>query len=156
MTSSSDPLDLFFKVSASDLDLPDEALVPGAVPPKNRGSKVDTASSSWLNDLPGREYLVNGSPQKFYTIGSLARALGKSAVTIRSWESKGWLPAPAYRTPPPRSPQLPGNPQVGRRLYSSAQVEFLVKAAQAFNIGNPKRADWDSFRRTVARDYPTT
>jgi hypothetical protein len=42
---------------------------------------------------------VNGKAVEFFTIGALAKALGKSEASIRLWQSKGYLPNTPYRLP---------------------------------------------------------
>lgn len=144
-----DPLDMFNSIGEDTG--PD---YPGKRTPKNRGKVLDTPSHEWLNDLQSYEYSVGGAVKRFYTIGSLAQALNRSAVTIRSWEDKGWLPAASFRTPPPRKEQIPGKALKGRRLYSEAQVVFLVEAAITFRIDDPYSPDWAGFRKHIANHYP--
>lgn len=153
-----DPLDLFndgFDIkSRRQKAIEDDKEYPGNTPPKNRGSNVDTATHAWLNDLPSYEYLVGSVAKKFYTIGSLAKALGRTPVTVRSWEAKGWLPSASFRTPPPKGEQVPGKQVKGRRLYSEAQIVFLVEAAITFNIDDPHNPNWKGFRKHIADNYP--
>lgn len=126
---------------------------PGNTPPPSFAT-VDKPEVDWLTSLPSHEFLVAGEPRKFYTIGTLASVLQRSAVTIRSWESKGWLPRAAFRTPAPRKEQIPGKKSLGRRLYSEQQLRFLVEAYGRYNLADPKRADWSSFRRHIKLNYP--
>lgn len=81
-------------------------------------------------------------------------ALNRKPVTIRSWESKGWLPSASFRTPPPRSEQIPGKAVKGRRLYSEAQIVFLVEAAITYAIDDPVKPDWVGFRKHIEDNYP--
>lgn len=108
----------------------------------------------WLNSLPYREFSVNGEARRFYTVGSLAKALGKSQVTIRSWEQKGWLPQAAWRTPPPQNPQLPGKQVKGQRLYTKEQLLFLVMAYTEYVENLQPRPNWEAFRQAIKRQYP--
>jgi hypothetical protein len=155
-----DPLDLFNDLS---LDIQSrrqkhieeqEQDFPGKTSPKNRGSRLDNPSHEWLHSLTSKEFSVGGVATKFYGIGALAAALGRKPVTIRSWESKGWIPQASFRTPAPKSEQVPGKAVKGRRLYSEAQLVFLVEAAMQFAIDDPKEPNWDGFRRYVAEHYP--
>lgn len=143
-----DPLDVFFSKE------PKEKPYPGTLPPKNRAKPDEVSGDNVLDSLPSREYLVEGVPTQFYTVGSLAKALRRSPVTIRSWEAKEWLPAPSFRSPAPRSPQIPGRPSRGSRLYSREQVEFLIQAFEHFKINDPKHNDWHGFRQHVQQHYP--
>lgn len=124
---------------------------PGSTPPRNTAATKEEYDLSWLTDLPFSEYIVEGEIRKFYTIGSLAKALGKKPVTLRSWEQKGWIPTASFRTPPPSGTQLPGKATKGRRLYSMEQLRFLVEAYHTFiSEGN----DWDGFRAHITHHYP--
>ena len=67
-------------------------------------------------------YPVRGVETEFFTIGALARALGRSAATLREWEAHGVLPVARYRTGA-------RNPAKAKRLYTRAQVEGIVKLA---------------------------
>ena len=150
---STDPLDIFNRLAGEVVedDGPD---YPGKVAPKNRGGHPRTATHNWLESLPSHEYTVNGIKKRFYTIGALASALNRKPVTIRSWESKGWLPSASFRTPPPRSEQIPGKAVKGRRLYSEAQIVFLVEAAMQYALNDQHNQDWAGFRKHIADNYP--
>jgi hypothetical protein len=124
---------------------------PGSTPPRNTATTKEVHDNAWLEDLPYSDYLIAGTPRKLYTIGSLAKALGKKPVTIRSWEAKGWLPAASFRTPPPSGPQIPGKATKGRRLYSMEQLKFLVEAYQQHVLDNN---DWDAFKSAIKLHYP--
>lgn len=125
---------------------------PGSLPPKNREERK---TDDPVDGLPSREYLVDGAPVKFYTVGSLARVLGyRSPVTIRSWESKGWLPAASFRSPPPKNQQIPGKASRGVRLYSRQQVDFLVQAFYVFRLDHAKSHDWPGFKKHIQDNYP--
>lgn len=138
-----DPLDLLG-------DLPD---YPGNTPPKNRG-KAPAPPSSDLNGAKGKVYRINGADVELFTIGELARALGKKPVTIRMWEREGWIPRATYRTPTPRGRQIPDRQSKGRRLYSREQVEFLANAVYSFSLGERTSPHWDKFREHVKTNWP--
>jgi hypothetical protein len=143
-----DPLDLFNSLKEEDVQ-PD---YPGKTAPKNRDSSPLT--HEWLTGIPYQEYIVKGVTRKFYTIGSLAKAIGRAPVTVREWERKGWLPPAAFRTPTPKGEQVPGKQVKGRRLYSEAQVVFLVEAMLSFSIDDPHNSDWEGFKAEIANHYP--
>ena len=127
---------------------------PGNKPPKLQSKEVEkTDTIAYLNTLPSAEYSVNGNPTQCYTIGSLCKVLGRKAVTIRSWEAKGWMPKPKLRTRPPEGVQVPGKAPKGRRLYSRSQVEYLIEAVERFHLEDPKVADWNGFRQHL-KSYP--
>lgn len=129
-----------------------EKTYPGSRPPRNE-LIVDSTEEPWLANLPYKEFVVNGTPRRFYAIGALAQALGKSTVTIRSWEQKGWLPPATFRTPPPSSPQIPGKTVKGLRLYTKEQVIFLAEAYEKFVL-NPRKPNWAGFRASIKSSYP--
>ena len=123
---------------------------PGTTPPRNTATTVTEYDNSWLWELPFQEYLIDGQVRKLYTIGSLAKAVGKKAVTIRSWEQKGWLPAPRFRTAPPVSSHRE-DMRVGRRLYTWEQLLFLVEAHQKYVLD---QNDWGGFISHIDTHYP--
>ena len=61
----------------------------------------------------GKQYLIDNEDVTLYTIGELARFIGREPVTIRMWESTGMIPKATYRDPS------------NRRLYSVIQMEGL-------------------------------
>lgn len=67
-------------------------------------------------------YTVDGLDVEFFMIGQLAAALGRSATTLRRWESDGIIPKSGYTKPSK-------DPRGKRRLYSRAQVEGIIKIA---------------------------
>lgn len=107
-----------------------------------------------LNTLPSKEYFLRGEPAVCYSIGSVAKVLGKSQVTIRSWEQKGWMPMPKARTAAPQRPTIEGKAVKGRRLYTRQQVEYLIQAFESANLGDSKKADWPKFKQLL-QQYPT-
>lgn len=149
-----DPLDFFMGLEEKKKPAKDTApdrTYPGNTPPRNQAKAAD--GDNWLARLPFKEYVVNGVVRKFYTIGALAKALGKQPVTLRAWESKGWIPAAGFRTPTPRGPQVPGKQVKGRRLYSQDQVVFLAEAYEKYVL-NPRKPNWDGFRHHIKTQYP--
>jgi hypothetical protein len=66
--------------------------------------------------------VVNGERREFYGIGALAMALDRRPVTIRKWESRGWIPKARFQK---RSDSVRGQ----RRLYTRAQIEGIVRIA---------------------------
>lgn len=141
-----DVLDLFG-------DLPD---FPGKRAPKNRPQSkklIDSGLGDRYNGAKGKEYVINGEKQMFYTIGELCKALGKRPVTLRMWESKGWIPKPSFRTPPPNGIQIPDKAQKGRRLYSQQQLDTLIDGVEQFGLNNPYHADWEAFKTYIKENW---
>lgn len=129
---------------------------PGKRTPKNRpepkGQK-DSLLDDRYNGAKGKEYVINGERKMMYTIGQLCKALGKSAVTLRMWESKGWIPKPSFRTPPPSGPQIPGKTSKGRRLYTQEQLDILIDAVEQYNIADPHHGDWEGFKKHIQENW---
>lgn len=65
-------------------------------------------------------FSVNGIDVEFFLIGQLAAALGRSATTLRRWETQGIIPRSGYTKPSK-------DPRGKRRLYSRAQVEGIIR-----------------------------
>ena len=138
-------------------DWPVQKDFPGTRPPKNRtqnGSASATVSSDDpLTALKGRVYRIKGIEVELFTIGQLACLLGKKPVTIRMWESRGWIPLANWRSPKPQGEQIPGKPVKGRRLYSRKQVELLYSSSLLFNIDEKGKSDWPAFREHIKANW---
>lgn len=81
---------------------------------------------------------------EFFHIGALAKALGKEPVTIRTWIRKGWLPKAKYSTP-----GVEGTfNNAGRRLWTRAQIEGILRIAQEEELLNDWHPDVDGSRFT--------
>jgi hypothetical protein len=102
---------------------------PGKRKPVNRdlGAPVKEEPEGW-DDKPVM-YMYKGQQKEFFTISHLAAALGKSPVTIRSWENKGFLPRSSYRSPRPRRETLPGTARKGKRLWTREQILGILDIA---------------------------
>jgi hypothetical protein len=66
----------------------------------------------------------------FYTVGTLAKALGREPVTIRKWEADGVIPKPTLV-------KTSTDPRGRRRLYTKAQVLGLRELAKQEGILSP-------------------
>lgn len=141
---TNDPLDLLG-------DLPDW---PGNTPPKNRGKSTPKPASDTLNGARSKFYIVNGVNVEMFTIGELARAIGRRPATIRMWEHKGWIPRVAFRTSAPIRGQLPNKQPKGRRLYSRKQVEFLKDCITRFSLDDKNSPHWEAFKDYAVTHWP--
>lgn len=126
---------------------------PGKTLPKNRG-EVKKREHTDLSMIRATQFRLSGEVVNMYTIGELARAIGRKPVTIRMWESRGWIPRANYRTPKPAGEQIPGKATKGRRLYTQQQLEFLVKAVELFVLDERDPKTWDKFRQHVKANWP--
>jgi hypothetical protein len=134
----------------SDLTEPGKD-VPGKKPPMNRGANASHPvedSPEW--DADPIVYKHKGVDREFYTIGSLARALGRKEVTIRSWENKGVLPKSPYRSPKPKSPAVPGRTIKGKRLWTREQVEGILRIAAEEKVILNGKPPSEGFTKRVA------
>lgn len=134
-------------------DLPD---YPGGKAPRNRPETkkdVNSLLDDRYNGAKGKEFVINGERVIMYTIGQVCKALGKSAVTLRMWESKGWIPKSSFRTPAPSKPQIPGKASKGRRLYTQQQLDTLLDAVEQFNIADPHHGDWEGFKHYIQENW---
>lgn len=135
-------------------DLPN---YPGKRLPKNRDFPKKDVDADPFAFLRATYYTVRGEKTAFYTVGELAKALGRQPGTIRTWESRGIIPLPSFRTAPPAGEQIPGKPVKGRRLYSKKQVELLLYAVEYFDLDNPRgeHADWVGFKKYIKENWLT-
>jgi hypothetical protein len=90
--------------------------------PNRLHTKAAPSAADW--DAKPRKYVVAGVETEFYTLGNLARALGRQSVTIRKWEREGIIPKSTYQ-----SPGRDDDPRGRRRLYTREQIEGIVRIA---------------------------
>lgn len=93
--------------------------------PRSYEEYYDEEMDSWDKAAYKRYYPIEdgGEDIEFFTMGALAEALNRRPVTMRLWESKGWLPTPSYRTPS-------NGAIAGKRLYTRDQIEGIIKIAK--------------------------
>lgn len=90
-------------------------------------------------------YSVGGTLQEFYFVGQLAKALNRSSVTLRRWESDGTIPTSTYS-----APSYSGDIRGRRRIYSREQVEGIVRIAAEEGLLDPaKRVNSTNFSARV-------
>lgn len=102
---------------------------PGKRKPVNRDRPVAPVPDVVPWDDNPLFYVYKGEKKEFFTISSLSVALGRSPVTIRSWENKGMLPKSPYRSPKPKGGKLPGVEQKGKRLWTREQIDGILSIA---------------------------
>lgn len=80
-------------------------------------------------DLLGKPTVMTlfGVRMDFFTIGQVARAINRQAVTLRAWEHKGILPPSGYQT-------YGKDPRGDRRWYSRAQAEGIIRLAKECGV----------------------
>lgn len=134
---SDDPFKMFEDLGVKDW--------PGSKPPVNRPSLFEEVprpkpEDAW--DYKPVVFVYGGRSREFFTIRHLSAALNRSPVTIRGWENKGLLPKSPYRSPAPKRATLPdAGPPKGKRLWTRAQIEGLLRiAAQSGCIVDEKQS----------------
>lgn len=158
--SDPDPLMEHF----ADLEEPGQAPHPGKRPPINRANGVSDTTDTQVWDEKPTFYLFGGVEREFFTISQLAMALGRSVVTIRSWEHKGLLPKTPYRSPRPKGEMLPGVVPKGMRLWTRDQILGILRIASEEGVivnGKPPTKHFsdrvlDMFRGLLERDTQTS
>jgi len=127
----SDPIDDFFG------DLHD---VPGKRKPVGRSKPKRPPPDQAPWDAKPRHYYMKGVKVEFFTIGQVARALNRSPRSIRAWERDEIIPPARFRAPSPKRSKIK---EAGDRLWTRAQVEVMIRAAQEEGMidgGAPTRA----------------
>lgn len=90
---------------------------------------------------------VRGQRVEFFGIGAVARAINRSAVTLRSWEANGIIPKSGFV-------KSGVDARGRRRLYSRAQAEAIIRLAKIHGVIDPgsrkpltdfKHAVWAAF-----------
>ena len=111
----------FFEETFSELD----TFYPGSKR-KRRKSKLEKPTVEvvpWEDEF--FEKFIGGNKLMLYTLGSLAKAMNRSPKTLRKWMEDGKFPESPYRMPDIVGKN--GKTYLGRRLYSKAMVEAVVK-----------------------------
>jgi hypothetical protein len=146
--AANDPLRNF-----EDLEQP----YPGRRKPVGRTPAKETAADDtpvW-DDHPAY-YVVDGERREFFYIGALAKAIGYSVQAIRLWETGGLMPNTPYRSPRTKAPVAGGRSDKGKRLWTRAQIEGILKLAKKHRVILPGRSGvrnppTPAFARDVAR-----
>lgn len=82
---------------------------------------------------------VNGVETEFFPISALAEALGKSVVTVRQWETRGYIPQSPYRL---RQKVLNGKKTAGNRVYTRELVEAVIDEFKKRGLLGKARVEW--------------
>jgi hypothetical protein len=147
-----DVLDLFG-------ELPD---FPGKTKPKNLVEET-TSKKNFDDPFAGvkkKTAVIKGEKVDLYTVGAAASVLGRTAATLRSWEFKGWIPPPKYRSSKSSGSNSVNREEKGYRLYSRAQVETLRNALEQNNLLGTRNSSWQitsnwlSFIEHIKANWP--
>jgi hypothetical protein len=124
---------------------------PGRRKPVNRDTKTPPPPLETPWDAKPVTYKVNGVDREFFTISHLAKALGYSVQSIRAWEAQGLLPRSLYRSPRTTRPVAAGRSDKGKRLWTRAQIEGILRVAQQHKVLLNKEPPTAAFSADVAR-----
>jgi DNA-binding MarR family transcriptional regulator len=133
----------FFEETFADLD----KFYPGSKRQRREPAAPKTPVITSWEDAFFEKYLPSGRKIQMYTLGSLAKALGRSTKTMRQWLDKGILPASPYRMPAKVGRN--GKEYAGRRLYSRAMVEAAVDIFTKAGLMDTERVEWSLHRSLV-------
>ena len=130
---------------------------PGKRPPKIRTKRKPKKLDDPFFGVKSSHYVIKGERLEVFTIGQLAKVLGKKTGTVRSWETKGIIPKPIYRTAPPDRGQLPGVEAKGRRIYTRKQVDLIVFAVNTI-IGDTEprvvtAENWNKLKQYITDNW---
>jgi hypothetical protein len=132
---------------------------PGRREPVNRTNGRPVEEATVWDEKP-LHYVMEGAEREFFTISHLATALGRSVVTIRSWEHKGLMPKTPFRSPRPRGTTLPDKQPKGKRLWTREQITGILRIASEEQVilnGKPPTEHFaqrvlDMFRTLLTKD----
>ena len=134
----------------SDLDQP----FPGKRTPANRGKNGTTPeTNNWDARPVYYKFPGNTEKQEFFTISHLAAALGYSVQSIRAWEAQGLLPRSGIRGPRTVRPVAAGRSDKGKRLWTRAQIEAILRVARKHKVLINKEPPTAAFAADVARSF---
>lgn len=111
---------------------------PGSKTPRRPAVVVDEAVEEPLPwDASPIKRTIRGREMEFFAIGALAQALGRSIVSVRLWERKGYIPIAPYRLPDHKGGK-------GKRLYTRAIIDATVSEfAQRGLLAPDTRVQWN-------------
>jgi hypothetical protein len=128
----------------------DDLDYPGRRKPVNRdGPRASSETEVW--DAKPTFYLVRGERREFFFISALAKALGYSVQSIRSWEDQGLLTNSGYRSPRTNGRVAGGRSDKGRRLWTRAQIDGILALAKRHRVILNKKPPTPAFAEDVAR-----
>lgn len=85
-----------------------------------------------------------GKDVEFFMPKALADALGKSSVTIRLWERKGYIPRAPFRLP--GYTNAAGKQVPGKRVYTRDLIEIAVEEFAKRGLLGSARVEWRDHR----------
>jgi hypothetical protein len=124
---------------------------PGRRKPVNRVPVSPPEPAAW--DAKPVYYKVGGEKREFFSISHLAKALDYSVQSIRAWENMNLLPRSPYRSPRTKRPVAAGKSNKGRRLWTRAQIEAILRLAKKHKVIFNKTPPTAAFANEVARAF---
>lgn len=85
----------------------------------------------------------NGVETEFFYPGALAKALGKTSVTIRLWERHSYIPKAPFRLP---GYVRAGKEVPGKRVYTRELIEIAVDEFGKRDLLGVARVEWKKHR----------
>jgi hypothetical protein len=109
---------------------PVDYFIPGRKGPQKHETPVPHVDELDALLTAPKKLMYRGEMTPFYRIGDLARALNRTPVTIRKWQTAGYIPKPSFST----STKAMGGSRT--RLYSYDQIKIARKIALEEGILN--------------------
>lgn len=122
---------------------------PGSKQKRRETETVEEAPEPAEWDVHSYTKVIQGLPTEMFTIEAICLGLDRSAVTIRLWIRKGYIPEAFYRTP---KRIVKGEEKKGRRLYTRGQVEALLQVFEKHGIRHNCRVDWRKHYPAIATE----
>lgn len=106
---------------------------------KRRDAPVAVAQDEAWDEKPLVKFM-DGQEVEFFLLGSLAKALGKSPVTIRLWERKSYIPRSPYRLPSHTNSK--GKEIPGKRVFTRELIQIAVEEFSKRGLLGAARVEW--------------
>jgi hypothetical protein len=135
---------------------PEAKNYPGKRKPALRQPKRKTVEEAPGWDADPVYYVVKGEKREFFTLRHLAAALDYSQQSIRAWENSNLLPRSGLRSPRPRTPTIGGKNTKGKRLWTRAQIEGILRIAEEEGVIVNKVPPTRAFARKVSAFFKST
>lgn len=148
MPESTDTIDELFSGFYPGSKVPIPAEVSRVAASTKRRTELTEALSpaTWGSPVLKR---IGGQPIMLYSIGGLARALGRTVSSLRAWESDGRLPRAPFALAGMVGPR---GGTCSRRYYSELSITNAVELFEAAGFYDRPRIDWNS---TEAEEFTT-
>lgn len=117
----------------------DDERYPGSKRKRREAPEVTVLDDeSW--DAKPLVKFMDGREVEFYLLGALAKALGKSPVTIRLWERRSYIPRSPYRLPSHINSK--GKEIPGKRVFTRELIQIAVEEFSKRGLLGAARVEW--------------